>query len=80
MVKKKQRKKPSTLKAKRQSKRRLYRFLNAIGSTAKIRKIGGRIERLETAIEANNGKAEELKEALRTTVRRYWGKCPAGMD
>ena len=80
MAKKKQRKKPSTLKAKRQAKRRIYRFLNEIGSTAETRKIGRRIERLETAIGANDGRVEKLKEALRTAVRRLRARCPAGMD
>ena len=62
-----------SLKEIRDNRMRLYRFLNAVGSTAKMRRLGRRIERLETAIEVNDGRADELKEALRATIRRLWG-------
>jgi hypothetical protein len=63
-----------SLKEIRDNRMRLYRFLNAVGSTAKMRRLGRRIERLETAIEVNDGRADELKEALRATIRRLWAK------
>ena len=74
------RKKSHTLKEVRDAKKRIYRFLKSIGVTAETRRLGRRIERLKTAIEANNDRVEELKEVLRTEIRRYWAKCPAGMD
>ena len=73
-------KKSHTLKEVRDAKKRIYRFLNSIGSTANTRRLGRRIEQLQTAIEANDDRVEELKEVLRTTIRRYWVKHPAGMD
>ena len=73
-------KKPHTLKEMRDAKKRTYRFLKSIGSTAETRRLGKRIERLKMAIGANDGRVEELKEVLRTEIRRYWAKCPAGMD
>ena len=73
-------KKSHTLKEIRDAKKRIYRVLNSIGITAKTRRLSRRIERLKTAIGANDGRVEELKEVLRTEIRRYWAKCPAGMD
>jgi predicted RNase H-like nuclease (RuvC/YqgF family) len=69
-----------TLKEVRRNRRRIYRFLQELGVTAKVRRINRRIERLEKAIDDNDDRVEELKEALRTMVRRYWAVCPADMD
>lgn len=74
------RNKPRTLRDIRLAKERDYRYLNSIGVTAQVRKVGRRIERLEAAIEASDGGAEVLKEALRAEIRRFWAVCPADVD